>query len=226
MKKFILALALSFAISQQTDAHVDPNVQVSLRYSPSLQLQVPVTRDLQVHVEEEIFPEGSQEKKFQAALALLETVLNSSQFQMKVLSYVRENGSRGFANARLWKAGSPLSSEQVKQAIYGGDEKTIPQTPHEMNLNLMVRNCRAHQRVTPWCRTVVGSTTPHTSKWITLNWKFYSRFEVPEMVENIVHEWLHLIGFLHGEENLNEEVPYVVGAIAGEVARELMTRQP
>jgi hypothetical protein len=222
MKKFILALALSFAISQQTDAHVDPKVQVSLRYSQAKHLVEASSRELRVLVEEHHFPQGAQEIKFQRALQLLEQVLNSTQFQAKVLRYQRRDGTKGFANSKLWKTGPLLSNSDVLQVIYGGDEKSIPQTHHEMNLNLMVRSCRTHQRVSSWCRTVIGSTTPHTSKWITLNWKFYSRFEVAEMVENIVHEWLHLIGFLHGEQNLHEEVPYVVGAIAGEVARDLL----
>jgi ssRNA-specific RNase YbeY (16S rRNA maturation enzyme) len=42
------------------------------------------------------------------------------------------------------------------------------------------------------------------------------------MVANIVHEWLHLLGFLHGEVNMREEVPYVVGSIAGQVAEEYL----
>lgn len=42
------------------------------------------------------------------------------------------------------------------------------------------------------------------------------------MVSNMVHEWIHLLGFLHGDTRITEEVPYVVGGIAGEVAQNLL----
>ena len=46
------------------------------------------------------------------------------------------------------------------------------------------------------------------------------------MVSNIVHEWIHLLGFLHGSKNMNQEVPYVVGRIAGLVAKDILARDP
>lgn len=33
-----------------------------------------------------------------------------------------------------------------------------------------------------------------------------------------MHEWIHLLGFLHGKEAPKEEVPYVVGYIAKLIA--------
>ena len=60
---------------------------------------------------------------------------------------------------------------------------------------------------------------------IRLNWKFYQKYETPQMVANLVHEWIHLLGFLHGNQNMHEEVPYVVGSIAGEVAQNILQRE-
>jgi len=44
-------------------------------------------------------------------------------------------------------------------------------------------------------------------------------------VNNLVHEWIHLLGFLHGEENMREEAPYVIGRIAQEVSEKVLRKR-
>lgn len=165
-----------------------------------------------------------QRAKFEEALEILEEVLNSEEFKLKVLSYKRSDGKRLYQKNYLWNnVDQKLSNEDVYNIIMEGNEKMRPNTLGEMNINSWVKKCKwweIHRAV--WCQKVIGSTDPRNSKWKKLNWKFYTKFETPQMISNLVHEWIHLLGFLHGSENMREEVPYVVGSIAGEVAKQFL----
>lgn len=223
MRHAFTAIALFITLMSQVSAHTDPLVTPVLRFDRTSFTSAPVENFLRVVPEEVDFPAHPQKVKFERALGLIEEVMNSEEFKVKVLTYVNAKGEKAYSRNYLWGDSSkPLSHEDVYRVIMTGNEKTIENTIGEMNLNSLVKICKLHERASVWCRTVVGSTSPRKSKWIELNWKFYSRYETHEMVENLVHEWLHLLGFLHGEENIHEEVPYVVGKIAGEIAKDIL----
>ena len=174
------------------------------------------------------FPRGKQKAKFEKALAILEEVLNSDEFKKLVLTYTRGDGQRLYVKNYLWNDSDKLlTNEDVYNIIMAGDERMRPDTLGVMNLNARIRKCSWFKsKVSVWCRKVIGSTNPRSSEVMTLNWKFYRNYEIPNMVSNIVHEWIHLLGFLHGSKNMNQEVPYVVGRIAGLVAKDILARDP
>jgi hypothetical protein len=176
-----------------------------------------------------------QKAKFEKALDILEEVMNSDEFRRRVIAYRRvvgqdSNGDNIYSNSYqksyIWnRSKESMSNEEIYDLIMNGDEKMRPGTEGEMNFNSTVKICKWYQKPGVWCRKVIGSTSPSSSKMITLNWKFYKNYEVPQMVSNMVHEWLHLLGFLHGKVNMRQEVPYVVGGIAGQVAKEILDRE-
>ena len=167
---------------------------------------------------------SKQKARFEQAQMILEEVMNSESFKIKVLSYKRESDKvREFQKNYLWNDSDKLlTNEQVYNILMQGNEFMIPETESEMNLFSRIKKCSWWSRLSIWCRKVIGSTNPSSSKWIKMNYKFYKKFKTSQMVNNMVHEWIHLLGFLHGNENIREEVPYVVGAIAGEVAKEIL----
>src|SRR5690606_10221987 len=144
-----------------------------------------------------------QKEKFEEALALMETVMNSEEFKAKVIGYVNSSGERTYNKNFLWnESDKRLTNEDVYQIIMNGNEKMRPDTDGEMNFNSWVKKCSGLENLGIWCRKVIGSTTPHTDHMIKLNWNFYKKFETHQMVANMVHEWIHLLGFLHGNSNL------------------------
>lgn len=164
-----------------------------------------------------------QEKKFEAALSLLEETLNSEEFKKMVLSYKRSDGERLYQNNHLWgDETSALSNEDVYNIIKAGNEKMVPGTIGEMNIYSWIKKCTWRDLNRKWCNGVIGSTDPRNSEWIKLNYAFYRKFDAPTMVNNLVHEWIHLLGFLHGSEKLGEEAPYVIGEIAEKVSRKIL----
>lgn len=229
MKLIILGSILSFSLFATTVEGPDPVLNYSDKVMNSLIFSKSADTKLEVIVEKTSFPSRSklgkaQKKKFIKALALLEPVLNSAEFKKRVLSYVRPGHTEpGYQKNYLWRNKSErLSSSQIYDIIMKADEKMIPNTINEMNINSWVKVCKWYEKPLTWCSKVVGSTSPSDSKLMKLNWKFYRKFEANQMVSNLVHEWLHLLGFLHGSEKMREEVPYIVGQIAGDVAKEMM----
>lgn len=224
----ILLIAISLSFSTLSFAHSDNEVHPKLKFAQdSEDLASRVETGRLVLVQEDVsFPEGPQKKKFEQAMAIMEEVMNSEEFKTKVIGYVSSLG-RKYRKNYLWSNSKQLlTNEDIYQIIMNGDEKMRPQTKGEMNINSWVKYCSGIKSFGTWCRAVIGSTTPSSSKWITLNWNFYSRFSTPDMVANMVHEWIHLLGFLHGNVRTDEEVPYVVENIAGEVAKNILSRSP
>lgn len=232
--KYILGLFLCFMTSISFATSIDgikPTLQYDEEYLNNANVKTFNASYLNFVLEGYKFPSKTktgkrQLAKFEKALEIMEEVMNSEEFRTKVISYKRaSNGKREYQKNFLWKDSEiTFTNEEIYQIIMNGDEKMRPNTIGEMNFNSRVRVCRWNTSPMrwKWCQSVVGSTTPASSKMITLNWKFYKKFEVNQMVANMVHEWLHLLGFLHGKKHMREEVPYVVGTIAGEVAKGIM----
>ena len=224
MMKTIFALMLLMSHSLFAETHID--VKPDPKYSADAHIHADRVDDqyLKFVPEDITFPEGPQKKKFELALSLMEEVMNSPEFKKRVIGYER-NGERSYQKNFLWNDSDVrLTNEEIYQVIMNGNEKMRPDTFGEMNFNSWVKVCKTYEMIGVWCRKVIGSTSPSDSKMIRLNWTFYKKLETHEMVSNMVHEWIHLLGFLHGSNNLHEEVPYVVGYIAGEVAKEIIER--
>lgn len=166
---------------------------------------------LKVVVEKVYFPNGCQKTKLEQAFELTEQVVNSQEFKAKVIGYVARYSGR-----REYTGSNGLSNEQVYEHLMTGRELTMDDTPGEMNLFITKYNS--------WWSKVIAWTNPRTSKWIHVNWRFYKRFNVDEMVSNIVHEWTHLMGYFHVSRNDSDSVPYAVGRIAGEVAKNILNK--
>jgi hypothetical protein len=231
MKKFLGTMMVALITTTTAFASTDSTLNIELNFDKSTDVNSVDSEYLKVVPENWRFPSSTnlgkqQKEKFVAALELLEEVMNHEEFKTMVLSYEKETGVREFQKNYLWRNSSDrLSNEDIYKIIMTGDEKMRDNTIGEMNLNSYVKVCRGVRKWGIWCRKVVGSTDPSNSKWIKLNWKFYAKFDTPKMINNLTHEWLHLLGFLHGSENMRKEVPYIVGQIAEEVARKILAER-
>ena len=224
MKMLLMAVIASSLLTVKVFGMTHEDVHPTLQYDEMNQKDL-IYNYLVVVPEKMSFPNRSQKVRFERAQQILEAVLNSEEFKWRVLAFKRSaDGKRRYQKNYLWNNSSDrLTNEQIYNLIMEGNEYMRPNTLGEMNLNAYVKKCNWFMsKVSIWCRKVIGSTNPSKSKWMKLNWKFYKRYKTSNMVANIVHEWLHLLGFLHGNENMREEVPYVVGSIAGQVAEEYL----
>ncbi|MBD64357.1 MAG: hypothetical protein CME62_04070 [Halobacteriovoraceae bacterium] len=217
-----LGLCLATSGFSATDSKVEKLVQLNFEMDKShhsLVNNFSEARDYLTVVREEVrFPSGRQHDRLDQALDLLEEIMNSDEFRRKVTTYIQPDGTANYQKNYLWnETDKTLSRHEVYNIIMEGWEASRPDTAGEMNLNI--------KKYHSWWSRVIGWTSPSSSKWINVNWRFYKRYQVHEMVGNIVHEWVHLLGFLHGNQKLHQEVPYVVGAIAGQIAKNRLDKK-
>ncbi|MBK8632006.1 MAG: hypothetical protein IPN84_18120, partial [Sphingomonadales bacterium] len=76
---------------------------------------------------------------------------------------------------------------------------------------------------------VVGSTTPGKLLWRTSSWfieKSTSRSDTISPARHMIHEWLHVAGFMHKRQNgYREDVAYLVGDIVRQILTELAAQK-
>ena len=151
---------------------------------------------------------------FDRAAANLERAINHRQFAAKVLNapyeeiFFRPRGSRN----RITK-----TPRDVLRAIQGGVERD---TSPDSELDIEIR---IDASIRP---NVTGSTTPGRLPWRTARWfvNSFAHRRRPDTVtpaRHLVHEWLHVAGFVHRRNNgYRKDPPYLVGAIVRELLRD------
>jgi hypothetical protein len=218
MKLKTYILIMSF-MALNAAAEIKQDVKVPLQYTDDRISHDSKSHNsyLDIEVESVVYREGNQKEKLKKAFILIDEIVNSVEFKTKVISYMGKKGVQAYSKNYLWSNSKErLSNEDIYDLIMKGDEKMVPDTIGKMNLN--VRRYWSSW----WGRRTIGYTSPGSSKRINVNGRHYKGFEVNQMVGNIVHEWIHLLGFLHGKSNIHEEVPYVVGQIANEMALDIL----
>lgn len=160
-------------------------------------------------IQEQInFGRGSVYNTLIDAINLVEIIVNSQTFKERVIGYINSNQVRSYTR------NEGLTNEEIYLRLMEGREVLDQNTPGEMNLYI--------QQYNRWWSKVIGYTKIGQSKWMWVNWKFYKYFEASEMASNIVHEWLHLIGFYHDSASDHDSVPYAVGYITRELVQQYL----
>lgn len=137
-------------------------------------------------------------KKHETASQLLETALNSVEFRDGVLTLPLENMNG-------------LTHQQVYDKIMSGAEVLTPEVDNELDVWAVVyyKNNK-----------VVGYTNPTTIlTWI--NRKFFGD-DYADIACNMLHEWLHKLGFDHDSASDHDSVPYALGYFVEKLIRRLM----
>lgn len=150
----------------------------------------------------------SGRKKILAAAELIKEVIASAEFKKRVLNH-RVNGRRTFVD------NNGLSNAQIYQKILDASEKLTPGRDNEMDLEL--------QLYSDYYSNTVGYTYPNTRR-IWMNNKYFSQSSPALVTTNMVHEWLHKMGFGHdvrATPTRKYSVPYAIGYIVRDLALSL-----
>lgn len=201
--RFILFLSIIFASALHAETIFTPEKNLLIRQefaknSKELAQRVH-TPFIKVIQEEVNFNRGSVYDTMMEAIELVEIIVNSETFKERVIGFINTNGARSFTR------NEGLTNEEVYLKLMEGKEVLDQETPGEMNLYI--------QQYHRWWSKVIGYTKIGSSKWMWVNWKFYKNFAASEMASNIVHEWIHLMGFYHDSASDHDSVPYAVGYI-------------
>jgi hypothetical protein len=150
---------------------------------------------------------STQEDKILRASDLIKRVVGSEEFKNAILNHTYGGkktfvDNRGFSNAEIYKA------------IIEGSEKLRPGIDNQMDLEL---------EVFTRSDTTVGYTFPNVIK-VWMNSKFLNKYKAADVTTNMMHEWLHKLGFGHAYENTSNRkysVPYAVGYLVARLAKKI-----
>lgn len=138
-------------------------------------------------------------EKHTIACNLLETVLNSQEFYIRMMAL------------RLTSVGSTTNLE-IYNRIMSGAETLDPTDDHEIDVYVEAYYSN---------NSVVGYTYFNIIKTY-LNKKFFDQYNYAEIACNLFHEWLHKIGFDHASAKDLMSAPYALGYLVEDLVNQVM----
>ena len=137
--------------------------------------------------------------KYMKAVGLTAKVINSKRFEEKFmkLNLTNTNG---------------LTHKQIFTKMKSGAENLDPVEDREIDvfITMYYKNNKT-----------VGYTFPSVKDtWV--NSKFFNSYEPADIGCNLIHEWLHKLGFNHASAKEHTSVPYAVGYLVEECIREML----
>lgn len=174
-----------------------PQFQINNKATETQALQAP---RFKTKIRTVNFSATNRQKVLKAA-ELIRRVVNSPEFKEEILNG-RFTETMGLTNLEIYKK------------IMHGSERLSPRVDHEMDLEVETFYADA---------VTVGYTIPSSSR-VYMNRKYLHRYKPSEVTSNLMHEWLHKIGFEHEEEDSparRASVPYSVGYLVRQMAKKL-----
>lgn len=166
----------------------------------------PTILNFDVNLKLENFNREQEEKVLKAA-ELIKKIVVTEEFKNAVHNYTY-NGRKAFAD------NNGLTNQQIYQRILEASEELRPGVDNKMDLDLEVYYEETR---------TVGYTRPSVFK-IWMNSKYLNKNGPAEVTTNMMHEWLHKLGFKHeikhSERRMNT-VPYAIGYLMERFARKM-----
>lgn len=142
---------------------------------------------------------SSEQAKFDRAVEMIKKVVATEKFRKAVLNHTY-NGSKTFVS------NGGYSNAQIYQKILDASEKLFPAKNNAMDMEVELYYAN---------NNVVGYTMG-SSKRIWVNSKFFGSNSIPSVAANLMHEWLHKVGFGHAVNysvSRDYSVPYAIGRL-------------
>lgn len=139
----------------------------------------------------------TQQDKFDKAIEIIKKVVATEEFRSKVLNHTY-NGVKTFVD------NDGFSNAQIYQKILDGAETLQPTKNNTMDMEVELYYAAT---------TTVGYTYPNTKR-IWVNTKYFNTNSVEKVASNLMHEWLHKVGFGHAQSystSRDYSVPYAIG---------------
>lgn len=136
-----------------------------------------------------------QEQKVQTALEIIRKIIPSEEFKNAVIN-------KQYRGKKIYVDNLGLSNEEIYQKIINEGK---------IDLELKLYNEESN---------TIGYTYPNIIR-IYINQKYFNRFSPSQVADNLVHEWLHKIGFNHEfkySKTRDHSVPYSIGYLVRELA--------
>jgi hypothetical protein len=149
----------------------------------------------------------SQQVKVEAAAALIRQVLATEEFREKVINHK-------YGSKYTYVDNAGLTNSQVYEKILDGAETLRPAKNNAMDLEVAFYYENSN---------TVGYTTTGSMR-IYMNTKYFNTYTPAQVARNLMHEWLHKIGFKHAvnySTSRDSSIPYAIGEIVQDLALDL-----
>lgn len=141
---------------------------------------------------------GAQQDKVERAVELMRKVIASKAFKDEVINHTY-NGKKTYVD------NNGLTNTQIYQKILDGAEKVgITSKNNRMDVELELYYAAT---------STIGYTYPNSIR-IWMNTKYFNNYTPVNVTGNLMHEWLHKLGFGHDSSSTPSRpysVPYAIG---------------
>lgn len=147
----------------------------------------------------------SQAQKYQEAISILKRVIGSEEFRHRVLSY-------SYNNCKQFADNKGMTNLEIYQSILEAAEELYPSKNNAIDLQVELYYAD---------NSVIGYTDPWYTQ-IFVNLKFFNQYAPASVAGNLMHEWLHKLGYDHDVAKTAKRpysVPYAVGYILSDLGR-------
>lgn len=147
-------------------------------------------------------------EKMEKAIEIIKLVVATEEFKNLILNHTY-NGAKTFVDNRGY------TNAQIYKILLDGAEKLQPAKNNRMDVEVELYTAATN---------VVGYTYP-SSRRVWVNTKYFDQYTAAGVAHNLMHEWLHKLGFEHSSSwNAARaySVPYAIGDIMGDVGRNFL----
>jgi hypothetical protein len=140
-----------------------------------------------------------QTQKLISSIEMLEKVINTNEFYKRFME-LKLTSTHG------------MSNQEIYDLMMSGAEVLEPIEDNEADLFLTMYYSN---------NSTVGYTYSNTKeKWV--NKKFFDNYDASGIAKNLIHEWMHKLGFGHKSSKELTSVPYATGFLIEEMVKELL----
>lgn len=147
----------------------------------------------------------TQQEKFDKAVDIIKKVIATEEFRELVINHTY-NGSKTYVD------NGGFSNAQIYQKILDGAEGLFPVKNNTMDMGVELYYAAT---------STVGYTYSNTTQ-IWVNTKYFNTNAVTGVASNLMHEWLHKLGFRHASSysvSRDYSVPYAIGRMIGSLGK-------
>lgn len=145
--------------------------------------------------------------KYKQAMALLKRVVATTTLKDKILNFDSPCTVNLFVD-------SSESRASIYRHILEGNETLQPDKDNELDVEVEFY----------YAATSTVGYTYGNSRRIWVNTKFFDKYTPPYVADNLMHEWLHKLGYKHSSAYntcRQYSVPYAIGYITEDIAKTL-----
>lgn len=152
--------------------------------------------------------DSSRQAKMERAIEIIKLVVATEEFKNLILNHTY-NGARTFVD------NGGYTNAQIYKILLDGAERLQPAKNNRMDVEVELYTAATN---------VVGYTYP-SSRRIWVNTKYFDQYTAAGVAHNLMHEWMHKLGFEHSSSwnaARDYSVPYAIGDIMGEVGKNFL----